>query len=174
MTLFPRSYEPLRHPLVFSALPRELVIAPIVLQGFRPGTRRASPVASSVLVPVLSLSPRRSGQASQPCFACPCSLRPTVRDSTSGVPYFRGYHCVHFRYGPGTRSPSSTMAVSMGFSALGFPPRCHPSYRAQALTLVGLLPTEQTRLTWTHNRAYSFPIHGFPMFFLRRHAAVSS
>jgi len=24
------------------------------------------------------------------------------------------------------------------------------------------------------NRAYGFPIHGFPMFFLRRHAPVSS
>ena len=116
MPLLPRSYEPLRHPLVFASFPRELVIAPIVLQGFRPGTRRASPVASSVLAPVLSLSPRRSGQASQPWFACPCGLRPTVRDSTSEVPYFRGYHCVHFRDGPGTRLPSSTMALSMGFS----------------------------------------------------------
>ena len=116
MTLLPRSYEPLRHPLVFDSLPRELVIAPIFLQGFLPGTRRASPVASSVLAPVLSLSPRRSGQASQPWFACPCRLRPTVRDSTSEVPYFRGYHCVHLRYGPGTRSPSLTMALSMGFS----------------------------------------------------------
>jgi hypothetical protein len=106
ITLLPRSYEPLRHPLVFSSFPRELVIEPIFLQRFLPGTRRASPVASSVLAPVLSLSPRRSGQASQPCFTCPCGLRPTVRDSTSEVPYFRGYHCVHFRYGPGTRSPS--------------------------------------------------------------------
>jgi hypothetical protein len=45
-----------------------------------------------------------------------------------------------------------------GLQRLGFSPRCHPSYRAQALTLVGLLPTEQSRLTWTHVRTPPFPI----------------
>lgn len=35
---------------------------------------------------------------------------------------------------------------------------------------------EQSEITSTpsSNRAYGFPIHGFPMFFLVRHASVSS
>ena len=42
---------------------------------FRGGTRRVSPVASRVLVPMLSLPPRRSGPSRQPDCDDPCGLR---------------------------------------------------------------------------------------------------
>ena len=83
--------------------PGALVIGQRVLRGFRPGTRRASPVARRVLAPVLSLSPRRSDPPRQPACRGPCCLRPPIKDSASGTSLFRGYLCVHSRYGPGTR-----------------------------------------------------------------------
>jgi hypothetical protein len=86
--------------------PGALVIGQLVLRGFRRGTRRASPVARRVLAPVPSLSPRRSGPPHQPVCGGPCCLRPSIMDSASGASLFRGYRCVHFPYGPGTRRPS--------------------------------------------------------------------
>jgi len=80
------------------------VIEPTLLQEFLPGTRRASPVAQHVLATVLSLPPRQSGWPHQSVFSYPCCLRLTVEGSASGASLFRGHLCVHFRYGPVTRS----------------------------------------------------------------------
>jgi len=82
------------------------VIEPTFLQKFRSGTRRASPVARYVLVTVLSLPPRQSTKPYQLVFGHVCCLHPTDADSTSGDFHFRGHLCVHFHYGPMTRSPS--------------------------------------------------------------------
>ena len=130
------------------------------------------------------------------CVVCPCSRAVALTPPEwSGVSALFRLPMPSSSYGQGldlrgsifSRLPLRSLALRPGNSLtilydgfvdglqrLGFSPRCHPRYRAQALTLVGLLPTEQTRLTWTHNRAYSFPIHGFPMFFLVRHTSVSS
>ena len=84
------------------------VIWPTLLRQFLGGTRRASPVAQHVLATVLSLPPRRSDsrRLSQPA-ALSCSLRPYGRGlGLRGYSFFRGHLCVHFRYGPVTRSPS--------------------------------------------------------------------
>jgi hypothetical protein len=43
----------------------------------------------------------------QPDCDGPCCLRTLGTRSASGIPCFRGYPCVHSRYGPVTRSPSS-------------------------------------------------------------------
>src|SRR5208283_2679954 len=37
-----------------------------------------------------------------------------------------------------------------GLQVLGFPPPCHPSYKALAFTLTGLSPAERASLCWTH------------------------
>ncbi len=82
------------------------VIWPTLLHQFLGGTRRASPVAWHVLATVPSLPPRRSEPSPQPACGASCCLRPTVGGSASGASHFRGHLCVHFRYGPVTRSPS--------------------------------------------------------------------
>ena len=56
----PRSYGPIRHPLVFRRFPGSQLYGVPCSAPFRDGTRRASPVASRVLVTVLPLRPRRS------------------------------------------------------------------------------------------------------------------
>ena len=80
------------------------VIRPTLLRRFRGGTRRASPGCSDV-----SWSPcRRSHPAGgesprQPDCDGPCCLRADKTRSASGAWRFRGYLCVHSRYGPATR-----------------------------------------------------------------------
>ena len=37
-----------------------------------------------------------------------------------------------------------------GLQLIGFPPPCHPNYRALALTPAGLSPAERASLCWTH------------------------
>ena len=49
----------------------------------------------------------------------------------------------------GNSPPPLTVVVSMGFRS-GFPPPCHPNYRALALTPAGLSPAERASLCWTH------------------------
>src|SRR5262249_38280783 len=64
--------------------------------------------------------------------------------------------CVHFRYGPMTRSPSPRMALSTDFQgSVSFPPG-YPSYRTLTFVLVGLTPTEYTSLRWTYDDNSSF------------------
>jgi hypothetical protein len=64
-------------------------------------------------VPDVSWSPcRRSHPAGgapprQPDCGGPCCLRAKSKRSASGAPHFRGYPCVHSRYGPVTRGHPS-------------------------------------------------------------------
>ena len=100
-------------------------------------------------VTVLSLAPRRSGEPSQPDYDPSCCLRPVVVGSTSeGQLIFGATSCL-LGYGPVTRSHPKDGLVD-GLQRLGFPPPCHPSYKALALTLAGLTPAERVRLRWTH------------------------
>src|SRR6516165_3155150 len=57
---------------------------------------------------------------------------------------------------PGDSPAIPKMTVSMGFRSFGFPPACHPSYGASALTPAGLTPAEHISLLWTHNRTGTF------------------
>ena len=43
-----------------------------------------------------------------------------------------------------------------GLQLIGFPPPCHPNYRALALTPAGLSPAERASLCWTHKSLIKF------------------
>ena len=77
----------------------------------------------------------------QPDCDAPCGLRAKSKRSASGATHFRGYPCVHSRYGPVTRSLPLPIASSMGSRASV--PLC-PAIQATgslALTPVRLPPT---------------------------------
>jgi hypothetical protein len=98
--------------------PVSSVIGTVSLQGFRPGTWRASPVASRVLVtvPPPNTPPewtRASARLRQPMLPS-CLLRSLGLRISS----ISGPHYVHLRCGPVTRSPLQRAALSMSFKCL--------------------------------------------------------
>ena len=152
VTPLPRYYQPLRHPLAFGRFPgvagSTAYLAPLLSrrgeEGFSsgsmcPGHRAVAPTppegptASAALR--WSLLPSPSG--------CGLGLRIFA---LSGPPL----RSLALR--PGDSPAIPKMTVSMGFRSFGFPPACHPSYGASALTPAGLTPAEPISLTWTHNR----------------------
>ncbi len=58
-----------------------------------------------------------------------CCLHPGAKDSAFEISTFRGYQCVRLRCSPVTRSRPSDDSVD-GLQVIGFPPPCHPSYKA--------------------------------------------
>jgi hypothetical protein len=152
VTPLPRSYGPLRHPLLFGRLPGVPVIRPTWFRRFRTGRRRASPVAWRVLVTVLPLPPRRSGASSQPVYAAPYCLHPHGCGLGLRGLSFSGPPLRSLALRPGD-SPSSCDDAVDGLQGIGFPPPCHLATRRLALTLAGLSPAERASLYWTHNRA---------------------
>ena len=58
-----------------------------------------------------------------------CCLHPGEKDSAFEISTFRGYPCVRLRCGPVTRSRPFDDSVD-GLQVIGFPPPCHPSYKA--------------------------------------------
>jgi len=62
---------------------------------------------------------------------------------------FRGHFCVHFRYGPMTRSPSLQMALSINSRVSVSLRSAIQATRLLTITSVGLFPTEHTSLYWT-------------------------
>src|SRR6516165_1522323 len=160
VTPLPRYYQPLRHPLAFGRFPgvagSTAYLAPLLSrrgeEGFSsgsmcPGHRAVAPTppegptASAALR--WSLLPSPSG--------CGLGLRIFA---LSGPPL----RSLALR--PGDSPAIPKMTVSMGFRSFGFPPACHPSYGASALTPAGLTPAEPISLTWTHNRTGRFPASG--------------
>jgi hypothetical protein len=120
-----------------------------LLRRFLHGTRRVSPVARYVLAIVLSLKPRQNAnrRVSQvasvhAAFALPARARLLGQR-------FRGHFCVHFRYGPMTRSPSLQMALSINSRGLVSLRSAIQATRLLTITSVGLFPTEHTSLYWT-------------------------
>ena len=69
---------------------------------------------------------------------------------------------IRLRYGPVTCCHPEDGLVD-GLQRFGFPPPCHPSYKALAFTLAGLTPAERVRLRWTHNRTGGFTASGSPV-----------
>jgi hypothetical protein len=82
------------------------------------------------------LPPRRSRVSLQPACATRCCLHPLVVGSASGALHFRGHLCVRLRCGPVTRSHPHDDLVD-GLQVIGFPPPCHPSYKASGFYLGG-------------------------------------
>jgi hypothetical protein len=131
----------------FPVLP---VIRPTLLRQFLSGTRRASPVAQRVLATVLSLTPRWSDPPPQPACDEPCCLRPELKISASRIAPFRGYLCVHSRYGPVARSPSQRWLCQWA-SGHRFPSSL--PFKLRGLWLLprrDSSPSERVSLRWTH------------------------
>jgi len=105
-----------------------LVIEPTFLHRFPDGTRRTSPVAQRILLTMLSLPPRWSGQPLQSVSATHAAFTLTVAGSASRASHFRGHLCVRFRYGLVTRHHPLDGVVDR-LQGLGFPKPCYPSYR---------------------------------------------
>src|SRR5258708_11939410 len=85
----------------------------------------------------------------------------------------RGYsfsrpQCVHFCYGPVTRSlPWGDLVDRL--QSFSFHHLCYPNYGALTSTPAGLSPAEHASLHWTHNRTGRFPASGFPTGFTARY-----
>ena len=154
-----RSYcKPHRHPLVFDRLPGVSgYTAYLATADFATGRGGLLQLRDTSSVTVLPLSPRRSDGPSQPDYDPSCCLRPRIASSTSRVK-FRGHIRVRLHYGPVTRCHPEDGLVD-GLQRFGFPPPCHPSYKALALTLAGLTPAERVRLRWTHNATFRSQPH---------------
>ena len=156
----PHYYSPVRHPLVSPPISRGLRLYDgSSSRAFRPGTRRASPVARCVLcLRAAGSTPPMEPDASA-----------SVRQSLLPSPPTVGLGPRHLRFSRHPRRslalrPGHSLAIpwmtwSIGFSSVGFPSGCYPSYGALALTPVGLTPTEHTCLIWTHPSA---PAPGVP------------
>ena len=101
--------------------------------------------------------PAEVEQPSRSAFGCPCCLRRPVVGSAFGASHFRGHFCVHFRYGPMTRSlPKETL--SPGFRMLVSRYPAIQATRLLTLTPAGLSPpAEHASLRWTHNRTCALP-----------------
>jgi hypothetical protein len=131
--------------------PGTLVIGRTILRRFRGGTRRASPVARRVLVPVASLSPRRSGPPRQPACDGPCRLRPPITGSASGASLLSRLPVRSLPLRPEDLLAIPKMAVSMGFRGLVSLPPAIQATGPLARAPTGLTPVERARLRWTHD-----------------------
>jgi hypothetical protein len=135
-----------------------------LLRRFRAGTRRASPVARHVLVTVLSLPPRRGGDAASVRFRhsmLPSPLRGGLGPRTYSLSRSQRVHC---NYGPVTRSlPWGDLVDRL--QSFSFHHLCYPIYGALTSTPAGLSPAEHASLRWTHHAACGFPALRAPICF---------
>lgn len=106
------------------------VIGSTLLRRFLTGTRRASPVAQYVLATVLSLPPRRSKSAVSIRFRL--SMLPSPYGCGLGLREFAlsGPPLRSLALRPGDSLTSQEDCFVDGLQIFGFPPTCHPSYRA--------------------------------------------
>src|SRR5580700_6804326 len=122
------SYGPLRRPLLFGRFPGcsgyTVYLAP-------PLSRREEEGFSSCSARPChrATTPPRNRASCQPAYPAPCCLHPPVTGSAPGASHLRGHLCVRLRYGPVTRSHPYGDVVD-GLQVIGFPPPCHPSYKA--------------------------------------------
>src|SRR5712691_4239681 len=107
ITPLPCYCGPLRHPLAFDRFPGvsgyTVYLAPVLSpwdeEGFSSCSTRPCHRAVATTPPECPAASVRLRPS-----MLPSALRPRARHSR--VPHFRGHLCIHFRYGPVTRSPS--------------------------------------------------------------------
>ena len=147
-------YSPVRHPLVSPPISRGYRLYDgSSSRAFRPGTRRASPVARCVLrLRAAGSTPPMEPDASASVRQSLLPSPPTVGLGPRHLRFSR-HHRRSLALRPGHSLAIPWMTWSIGFSSVGFPSGCYPSYGALALTPVGLTPTEHTCLIWTHPSA---------------------
>ena len=132
--------------------PGALVIGPIASADFARGEEGFSSGSTCPRHRAVAPTPPE-GSPRQPDCGESCGLR-RQHCSASGCLTFRGYLCVHSRYGPVTRSPSSRW-LRRWASGLRLPPSCHPSYGARLLPRRVCLPLNTSTLsghTLAHRR----------------------
>jgi hypothetical protein len=122
ITLLPRYYTPIRHPLACGPLPGaasyRTALAPAISRRDEEGFSSCCACPGHRAV----ATPRRSGTAVS------ISVRLPMRPSPSGCGLgLRGHLCVHFRYGPMTHTLPMGGFVDR-LQDFGFPPPCYPSY----------------------------------------------
>ena len=125
-----RYYGPFRRPLLFGRLPG---LAGYTAYPAPPFSRREEEGFSSCsarpLPPCRRYHPVEVEYRYLPACDPRCCLHPGAKDSAFEISTFRGYPCVRLRCGPVTRSRPSDDSVD-GLQVIGFPPPCHPSYKA--------------------------------------------
>ena len=149
VTRLPRYYQPLRHPLAYQPTSRSPVIRPTLLRRF---SRRGEEGFSSCFR--ASSSPcrryhhagvpqRLSASASLRCVMLPSSAlrRFGLRGMNVSWPPVRS---LSLRPGDSPATLSDDRVSELQF--IGFPPPCHSSYGALALTPAGLSPAERASL----------------------------
>ena len=147
------SYGPLRHPLPVGRLPGCSGYTAYLAPAF---SRREEEGFSSC-----SARPCRRAAATTPpeSSVASASLRHSVLPSPSHCGFglrgssLSGHLCVRLRCGPVTRSHPYDDLVD-GLQVIGFPPPCHPSYKASGLLpWRECIPAERASLRWTHNES---------------------
>ena len=101
-----RYFGPLQLPLVFRRLPGVSGYTASCSGDFSPGRGGSLQLLSMPWSSCCRFNPARMQPPRQPGCDDPCCLHPAATGSASGASPFRGHTCVHFRYGPMTRSPS--------------------------------------------------------------------
>ena len=83
----------------------------------------------------------------------PCHVAFVRREKTRlpDLIFFRGHFWVHFRCSPVTRSPSLTMALSVGFTSFVSSTDATQAKGLLTFTPIGLPPIEHVCLSWTHS-----------------------
>ncbi len=149
----------------FPVLP---VIRRTFLQPFLSGARRVSPVASPALAIMPSCLPRRSGTAVSvkvrlPMLPSPLRGRLGLRTFALSRPLPRS-HALR----PDDSLPLLERDLSVGFIRFVSSTDATQATGLLTLTPVGLPPTEQTSLPWTHYAACGFPALRTPARFMPR------
>jgi hypothetical protein len=132
-----RSYGPLRHPLLFGRLPGVFRLYDLPCSAaFATGGGGLLQLLSASSSPCCRYHPAEVEKSRRPACDSPYCLRLSVAGSASGITHFRGHLCVRLRCGPVTRSHPYDDLVD-GLQVIGFPPLCHPSYKASGFCLGG-------------------------------------
>jgi hypothetical protein len=155
----PRSYGPIRHPLVFRRFPDSSYTAYLAPPHFETGRGGLLQLLSASLSPCRRCLPRRSGPTREP--ACVVPMLPSPRFHGLGL---RGCHnfeatsafaCAAAR----GLAPIRLMGLSIGFrSLITLLPAIQATGRL-AVALAGLPPAERASLRWTHKTAQNAVFH---------------
>ena len=157
VTRLPRYYQPLRHPLACQPISRcsRLYDLPCSAD-FSTGRGGLLQLLSASSSPCRRYHPARVSQRFSQSALRHAAFVLRKRTRPPDLMCSRGYLCVHSRYGPVTRRPPFTVAVSMGFSSSV---SLLPAIQATGLWLLPrrvCSPAERASLCWTHPRTIGF------------------
>ncbi len=137
VTPLPRYYEPHRHPRVFGRLPGGYRLYGLPCSAdFAAGRGGLLQLRDASLSPCCHFHPAGVADRLSQIPVRHAAFALTAAGSASRGPHFRGHFCVRLRYGPVTRCHPEDGVVD-GLQKFGFPPPCHPSYKASGSYLGG-------------------------------------